>query len=88
MFQNALILSVTSDASTRTFSSIRSRPNCASKLKVFGGGIETENHAGLLLDDPGAGAGVGRNGRVGGEVAGAEILGERRSDQRFEVLPA
>ena len=43
--------------------------------------VEAEEDPGLLLHDPRPRAGVGGDGRLGGDVAGAEVLGERAGDE-------
>ena len=48
-------------------------------------GVEAEHDPGLLLHDPGPGPRGGGHGRLGGDVAGADVLGERPLDQPLQL---
>jgi hypothetical protein len=45
---------------------------------------EAEDDPGLLLDDARPRAGIGGNRRLGGDVAAADVLGQRPGDERLE----
>ena len=60
---------------------IRSKLSGAGLAERLLGGVEAEEDAGLLLDDPRARPRPGRDGRLGGDVAGADVLGERARDE-------
>ena len=50
------------------------------------GHVEPEDHAGLLLLDPRAGAPPGLDDRLGRQVARADVLGERARDQVLDLV--
>ena len=55
----------------------RLEPRGARQLERLGGDAEAENDPGPLLDDASRDASVGGDDRLGGDVAGAQVLGER-----------